>query len=48
LFIGGGVSANNLLRKVLKEQKQWNVFIPEKKYSTDNASMICNYARFII
>jgi tRNA A37 threonylcarbamoyltransferase TsaD len=22
LFIGGGVSANNLLRKVLKEQKQ--------------------------
>jgi N6-L-threonylcarbamoyladenine synthase len=41
--IAGGVSANSGLRNALKEagdNRNWNVFIPEFKYSTDNAAMI--------
>ena len=41
--IAGGVSANSGLRQALKEEgakRNWNVFIPELKYSTDNAAMI--------
>lgn len=41
--IAGGVSANSGLRQALKEEgakRNWNVFIPEFKYSTDNAAMI--------
>ena len=43
IAIAGGVSANSGLRKVLIETgqaKNWNIFIPEIKYSTDNAAMI--------
>jgi len=43
IAIAGGVSANSGLRKVLIEtgkEKNWNIFIPEIKYSTDNAAMI--------
>jgi N6-L-threonylcarbamoyladenine synthase len=41
--IAGGVSANSGLRndmKVEAEKRKWNLFIPELKYTTDNAAMI--------
>ncbi|MBN1117036.1 MAG: tRNA (adenosine(37)-N6)-threonylcarbamoyltransferase complex transferase subunit TsaD [Bacteroidales bacterium] len=41
--IAGGVSANSGLRNELLKQGEkhnWNVYIPEFKYSTDNAAMI--------
>ena len=41
--IAGGVSANLGLRNAMREEAQkrdWNLFIPEFKYTTDNAAMI--------
>ena len=41
--IAGGVSANSGLRNSMKEEaekRKWNLFIPELKYTTDNAAMI--------
>ena len=41
--IAGGVSANSGLRKALTEEgkeRQWNVFLPPFKFTTDNAAMI--------
>jgi N6-L-threonylcarbamoyladenine synthase len=41
--IAGGVSANSGLRNRLKEEaekRNWNLFIPEFRYTTDNAAMI--------
>ena len=41
--IAGGVSANSSLRKAIKEgadKYNWNVFIPDFQYCTDNAAMI--------
>lgn len=41
--IGGGVSANSGLRNRIKEEGEkrgWTTFIPEFKYTTDNAAMI--------
>ncbi len=41
--IAGGVSANSGLRQALTEEgkaRDWEVYIPEFKYSTDNAAMI--------
>jgi len=41
--IAGGVSANSGLRSALTalgEKKGWNVYIPEFKFTTDNAAMI--------
>ena len=45
IIIGGGVIANRFLRDYLtKNIKKWDkeikIFIPEIKYSTDNAAMI--------
>ena len=43
IVLGGGVSANSYLKKRLdKESKKnnWEVFIPELEYTTDNAAMI--------
>ncbi len=43
IAIAGGVSANSSLRNVLlkaKEDYNWNIFIPQIDYSTDNAAMI--------
>jgi len=45
IIIGGGVIANKFLRNFLtKNIKKWDkeikIFIPEIKYSTDNAAMI--------
>jgi N6-L-threonylcarbamoyladenine synthase len=41
--IAGGVSANSSLRDRLRregERRNWNIYIPEFQYSTDNAAMI--------
>ena len=41
--IAGGVSANSYLRNVMKvesEKRNWNLFVPEFRYTTDNAAMI--------
>src|SRR5690606_27095575 len=43
IAIGGGVSANSGIRKVLKEAEQkygWKTFVPKFEYTTDNAGMI--------
>ncbi len=45
LFLGGGVTANDELRKQLKEKikeekKDIRLFIPKKKFCTDNATMV--------
>jgi N6-L-threonylcarbamoyladenine synthase len=41
--IAGGVSANSGLRNEIKEEaekRKWNLFIPEIRFTTDNAAMI--------
>lgn len=41
--IAGGVSANSGLRGAMEEEaarRNWNLFIPEFRYTTDNAAMI--------
>jgi N6-L-threonylcarbamoyladenine synthase len=41
--IAGGVSANSGLREAMKAEavrKKWNLFLPEFRYTTDNAAMI--------
>jgi len=43
IAIGGGVSANSGIRKVLKEAEKkynWKTYIPKFEYTTDNAAMI--------
>ena len=43
IAIAGGVSANSSLRAALlkaQDDFDWNVFIPQLEYSTDNAAMI--------
>lgn len=45
IIVGGGVSANQRLKlkfkeEIKKEKLKFNLFFPEKKYSTDNAVMI--------
>ena len=43
ITIAGGVSANSCLRTELKKQAGkmgWNIYVPEIKYTTDNAAMI--------
>lgn len=43
ITVAGGVSANSGLRNELMkkaEQHRWNMFIPEFRYTTDNAAMI--------
>jgi len=43
IAIGGGVSANSEVRKVLKQAEEtfgWTTFIPKFDYCTDNAAMI--------
>jgi N6-L-threonylcarbamoyladenine synthase len=41
--IAGGVSANSGLRNAMKEEalrRKWNLYLPEFRYTTDNAAMI--------
>jgi len=43
IAMAGGVSANSELREAFRmeaKQRNWELFIPEIKYSTDNAAMI--------
>ncbi len=43
IAIGGGVSANSGLRSAIEQQgkkRGWSVYIPEFKFTTDNAAMI--------
>lgn len=43
IAIGGGVSANSGIRKVLKDAEKkhcWTTYIPKFEYTTDNAAMI--------
>ncbi|MCO5292772.1 MAG: tRNA (adenosine(37)-N6)-threonylcarbamoyltransferase complex transferase subunit TsaD [Chitinophagaceae bacterium] len=52
LCIAGGVSANKGLRKAFTEagvQNNWNTFIPDFQYCTDNAGMIAitGYYKFL-
>lgn len=49
IAIAGGVSANSGLRNTLLEHAkklEWNVFIPEFSYCTDNAAMIAMTAHY--
>lgn len=45
VLVGGGVSANKLLRKKLSQIKNPKVYYPTLKYTNDNAAMIATYAR---
>ncbi|MCQ2973880.1 MAG: tRNA (adenosine(37)-N6)-threonylcarbamoyltransferase complex transferase subunit TsaD [Bacteroidales bacterium] len=52
ITIGGGVAANSQLRNTLQaeaDRRHWHVFIPERKYTTDNAAMIAGagYYKFL-
>lgn len=43
ITVAGGVSANSGLRKTITElaaKQRWNLFLPEFRYTTDNAAMI--------
>lgn len=49
ISIGGGVSANSGVRKAIKDfaiRKNINSWIPELKYTTDNAAMVATAAYF--
>lgn len=45
VLVGGGVSANKLLRKKLSQIKKVKVCYPTLKYTNDNAAMIATYAK---
>ena len=46
--LAGGVAANSALRKAFsKKFCQYNTFIPELKYCTDNAAMVASAAYFV-
>ncbi|HNV52704.1 MAG TPA: tRNA (adenosine(37)-N6)-threonylcarbamoyltransferase complex transferase subunit TsaD, partial [Tenuifilaceae bacterium] len=52
IAIAGGVSANSGLREgltILGLKKGWNVYLPQFRYTTDNAAMIAitGYYRFL-
>ncbi|MBP7832808.1 MAG: tRNA (adenosine(37)-N6)-threonylcarbamoyltransferase complex transferase subunit TsaD [Candidatus Levybacteria bacterium] len=44
ILIGGGVAANTKLTTELKSKKNIELFVPEKKYCTDNGAMVGAYA----
>lgn len=50
--IAGGVSANSGLRRAVEKEaakRRWNLFLPELRYTTDNAAMIgiTGYYKFL-
>ncbi len=52
IAIAGGVSANSLIRRTINEKARelnWNVYIPEIQFTTDNAAMIAiaGYFRYL-
>jgi N6-L-threonylcarbamoyladenine synthase len=50
IIIGGGVSANTLLREVFQSQQEFKVHIPPLNYCTDNAAMVAaaGYFRYVL
>jgi len=49
IAIAGGVAANSGLRKALQteaQKQQWNTYIPDFQYCTDNAAMIAMVAHY--
>jgi N6-L-threonylcarbamoyladenine synthase len=53
IAIGGGVSANSGIRKILKEAESkygWTTFVPKFEYTTDNAAMIgiVGYQKYLV
>ena len=49
IVIGGGVSANSGLRNAIVDygkSRGWNTFLPELRFTTDNAAMIAVTAYF--
>lgn len=48
ILIGGGVSANRLLRKKLTKINLVPVYLPSLKYTNDNGAMIATYAKLLI
>jgi len=49
IAIAGGVSANSGLRKTLQktaQEKNWNIYIPDFQFCTDNAGMIAMAAHY--
>ena len=50
ISISGGVAANSLLRKTIKnysKELKWNFYFPKIEHCTDNAAMIANYANYM-
>ncbi|MBR1871910.1 MAG: tRNA (adenosine(37)-N6)-threonylcarbamoyltransferase complex transferase subunit TsaD, partial [Bacteroidales bacterium] len=52
ITIGGGVSANSGLRSRIEavgRRRGWNTYLPEFKFTTDNAAMIAiaGYFRYL-
>ena len=53
IALAGGVSANSGLRQAVKEEaekRNWDLFVPEFKFTTDNAAMIAitGYFKYLI
>lgn len=42
--ISGGVAANSYLRKLFTESNEFTGYLPERKYTTDNAAMVAGLA----
>lgn len=49
IVIAGGVAANSTLREKLNDYKEFDIYLPEMKYCTDNAAMIARagYEKYI-
>ena len=52
IALGGGVSANSVLRARIEaegKKRGWRTFLPELKFTTDNAAMIAvaGYYRYL-
>jgi N6-L-threonylcarbamoyladenine synthase len=48
LILGGGCSANSLLRKEITEIKDIAVHLPKLKFCGDNSAMIAFYAFLLL
>lgn len=45
IAVSGGVASNSLLRGMLQDRKEWEVFMPPARLCTDNAAMIAAAGR---